>query len=454
MSDTTAPRVELIDPAAAVIGENVRLDPRLDKEFLASIRERGVLTPVVVTQDDDGRYLVRSGQRRTLAAAQVGRSAIPAYVVASTGEADRIVDQLAENEHRSAVTTGERVTAMATLAGLGLTAAQIAKRTATPRATVDSALTVAASEPAARAAATHTALTLDEAVVIADFADDPEAVGKLVEATKDGEFAHVAQRLRDDRQRTTLHHAAVQQLLDAGVVVLEGFERYGEHKRGAGLGELAGSGKTKGMTPEAHAACPGHAAYVTVSRSWQNQTFSAHTTYVCLDWRANGHKLRHGSSPKPTRDEMNDEQREQARAERRDVIESNKAWEAAQPVRIAWITQFLTRRTAPKGTAPFVALAIASRSPQGASLDTHEAREMARKLGVVDGKAETITKAAEARALVIALGVVLAAYEAKTGRHSWRNVDAGTALYLRFLAGNGYDLSNVERRAAGMKRGA
>ncbi len=109
MSESSTPHIAQIDPASVVIGTNVRLDARLDKDFVASIRERGVLEPVVVTQDEDGRYLLRYGQRRTLAAVQTSRATIPAYVVETTADADRIIDQLAENDHRAGINVSERV---------------------------------------------------------------------------------------------------------------------------------------------------------------------------------------------------------------------------------------------------------------------------------------------------------------------------------------------------------
>ncbi|PZU04724.1 MAG: hypothetical protein DI630_00005 [Gordonia sp. (in: high G+C Gram-positive bacteria)] len=48
-----------------VIDANVRTDAALDKAFVASIAERGVILPVVATRDDDGTIRVRDGQRRT-----------------------------------------------------------------------------------------------------------------------------------------------------------------------------------------------------------------------------------------------------------------------------------------------------------------------------------------------------------------------------------------------------
>lgn len=91
----------------------------------------GVLQNHKPTEAIGLRFVVVRGQRATLAAVEV--ASIPAMVGASQQDADRIVDQLAENEHRSAMTAGERIEALATLSGLGLTAAQIAKKTATKR---------------------------------------------------------------------------------------------------------------------------------------------------------------------------------------------------------------------------------------------------------------------------------------------------------------------------------
>jgi len=66
---------------------------------------------------------------------------------------------------------------------------------------------------------------------------------------------------------------------------------------------------------------------------------------------------------------------------------------------------------------------------------------------------EMVEAASEARAEVISLGVVLAAYEDATGRSSWRKVIGHTARYLLFLAEHGYQLSWVEKRAAGLVEG-
>ena len=76
---------------------------------------------------------------------------IPARVVPQPADADRIGDQMVENIHRAGMREAEIVAGVEQLALLGVSAAQIAKRTGHRRADVDHALTVGQSA-AARAA--------------------------------------------------------------------------------------------------------------------------------------------------------------------------------------------------------------------------------------------------------------------------------------------------------------
>ncbi|WP_336296691.1 ParB/Srx family N-terminal domain-containing protein [Arthrobacter antioxidans] len=59
--------LEHLDPTQLTIDANVRADVRLDPEFLASIKQHGVLQPVVAHRTEAGVYVLY-GQRRTLAA--------------------------------------------------------------------------------------------------------------------------------------------------------------------------------------------------------------------------------------------------------------------------------------------------------------------------------------------------------------------------------------------------
>jgi ParB family chromosome partitioning protein len=450
-----------INPADAVIGTNVRLDPRLDKQFLASIRERGVLVPVVGHLDEQGRFVVLYGQRRTLAAVETGREEVPAYIVESQGDADRLIDQMAENDHRASITSSERIAGFEQLAALGLSAAQIAKRTATKRADVDTALVVASNELATKAVERWDWLTLDQAAGLAEFSDDAEAVKRLTVAAQQGRFEHTLQRERDNREERRLIDEFKAALTAKGVTVID---RPGwDDKTHLRLEQVRTDGKA--VTVEEHASCPGHAAWVSVGvetiydeadddeeydedeeedgpEPERRQVARAH--FCCLDWRKHGHTDGWSSSTsKPKAADMTDAEREKAAAERRDVIDSNKAWKSAEVVRRQWLTTFLTRKTPPKGTGQFIAAALLDRyTDRLTHMNTAPLRDK-----LLGGSVDTLDGVSEPRALVVSLGHVLAAFEGGTGTHTWRNPSPAVTRYLRFLQANGYTLSDVEERA-------
>jgi len=56
---------------------NVRRDVSLDLEFLASITELGILTPLRITPDGPGGYRVIEGHRRLAAAEHLGLTEVP-----------------------------------------------------------------------------------------------------------------------------------------------------------------------------------------------------------------------------------------------------------------------------------------------------------------------------------------------------------------------------------------
>lgn len=438
-------QITTVDPSTLTIETNVRTAATLDKDFLSSIKQHGVLTPVLVMRNQDGALAVRAGQRRTLAAVEVGLPTIPAYVLAHDDEdqARRIIEQMAENDHRAPLTTAERATAMQTLEGLGLSAAQIAKRTATKRAEVDKGLKVAASQAATDAAATHD-LTLDQALVLAEFDDDPDVVEALTAvAVKEPErFPHVAQRLRDERDRARKIAQATEELTVQGITVLDRAPLY-DDKTTKHLRELRRADAEPGtpaLTLEDVRECPGLAAHVTTS--WSGEVDVA---YYIRDYAKHGYADRYATGTGQTTGPMTDEQK----AERRQIIENNKAWRSAEKVRREWLRTFAARKTAPKDGPGFITQAIATRSGDLDRAQT-KAHSLARDLLGIDQSTgygdttltDTIAKASPARAQVIALVLILAAIEDTTDVHTWRNKRDGD--YFAALTRWGYTLSDVE----------
>ena len=156
-----------------MISANVRSEANLDKPFVASISDQGVLVPITARRMADGQLHVVLGQRRTLGAIQAGRPLVPVYVIdvpdeEKAAEIVRIIRQVTENDHRAGLREADRVHAHQQLALLGLSAGQIARRTRTGVRGVKASLTVADSELAAAAMARYD-LTLEQAAVLAEF---------------------------------------------------------------------------------------------------------------------------------------------------------------------------------------------------------------------------------------------------------------------------------------------
>src|SRR4051794_24901629 len=104
---------------------------------------------------------------------------------------------------------------------------------------------------------------------------------------------------------------------------------------------------------------------------------------------------------------MDDAVREAAKAARKHVIDSNKAWKAATTVRRDWLATFAQRKTPPTGAEQFLARAVNDAWwPQvGAHELLHTSREtLAPELGTATPK-----RAVQVAALVL----ILASWECR-----------------------------------------
>lgn len=124
-------RLVHIDPNAVV--PNPR-QPRthFDEDHLAelvhSVREFGVLQPIVVRRNSDGDYELIMGERRTRAAREAGLTEIPA-IVRETADEDLLRDALLENLHRSELNPLEEASAyQQLLEDFGITQEELATR--------------------------------------------------------------------------------------------------------------------------------------------------------------------------------------------------------------------------------------------------------------------------------------------------------------------------------------
>jgi ParB family chromosome partitioning protein len=438
-----------LNPADLLIDVNIR-DLKPDPGLVASIRDLGVLQPIVGYRTLGNAIRVRFGHRRTLAALEAGLERVPVLVVADEaapggpGDVERILGQYAENKHREGLTVTDEAGVVAQLLDLGLTAGQVQKRTRMPKAAVAAAKALRASPIASETAAAHPELTLDQAAALAEFDDDPAALRRLVQAAKfgEGQFRHAVEQVREQRASAKAYAAAAAAAEADGIKVVE------VQPPGETAVKLLRAADGQQLTDEAHKDCPGRIAVVEEGWADDSDVMVWRPKFYCADPAANGHLPRDGAAAGGV-------DLEAQRADRFRVIKGNKAWRNAETVRRTWLAEFLARKEAPKNGLRYVIESVTpvycdfQRSAQGA----HDlARELLR-IETSIAEAVSVARASDARALVITLGLVLSATEIEAGVNVWRSPaqHSHIARYFKALVGWGYTLSEIEQAVADAK---
>ncbi|MET3937102.1 ParB/RepB/Spo0J family partition protein [Arthrobacter sp. OAP107] len=307
---TTAPVLEMLDPATLTVDVNVRRDAALTGDFVDSIREHGVMEPVIAHRRDDGTVHVLMGQRRTRAAVEAERPLIPVMIIGSPEEAERIVTQVVENIQRAELTEADEAEAYHQLSLIGVSAAAIAKKTGRARTTVESALKAKSTDTGN--AALGKGYTIDEALILAEFENDQDATEELESVIRDEPdmLAHVTQQLRDRRDRAAALAALRAELEAAGTTVVDtaGYDGDSENVRVSSLNR-----------PDGEPATEEDANAVAITTAYNGN----HSTVpVIAGWKDLGYTLRYSgyATPSPAKGPMTEEQK----AERKTLIENNK----------------------------------------------------------------------------------------------------------------------------------
>lgn len=420
----TARTVEHVDPRGIVLDTNVRSDARLDKQFVASIREHGVMQPVVGYRDDDGTVHVLQGQRRTLGAIEADRETIPVYLAASPDEAGRIITQIIENDQRAGFTEAERAEGYEQLSLLGLSATQIARKVHAPKKHVEQSLTARGSDVGRESLTAG--YTIEQAATLADLGTDQETVDRLARAAERDTFDHEAQRIRDERESERKVAEQRDALIAQGVTVLDEVPwEYYYDGRGA-----AAPLSALDVDEDGHKDCPGAAAVV--SATWRGEIT---TTYLCTAWKDNGHTNHLATT---TSGPMSEDEK----AERKTIVENNKAWRAATTVRRDWLTAFAQRTSAPKDAAALLAQCL---TRAGASVQDGMNDRQGVTTDLLGQDWRSTTPTAIPRALVRAASIALAGFEVQYADvHTWRTPTGGARFYLRTITAWGYAPSDIE----------
>ncbi|MGW5315488.1 ParB/RepB/Spo0J family partition protein [Nocardia thailandica] len=490
-----------MDPNELIIGHNVRPGEEFDLDAhpkqVESIRRFGVRDPILAERGPDGQIVVVDGQVRALIARAIGLPQVPVYIRTVAlpldhpeRQIERTADQLTLNDRRIDLTDSDRAAAMAYMLDLGATVTRVAADLQTDTAHVRKAATIARTTTAS-ALLDDGAWSLDQLAVIADYEHlgDNDAVEQL--SRNRWNFTYRAQRLADDRARDRARLTATLPYAAAGHPVLPVDPVDIDPDTYLPAEDLLDTDHTP-VTPATIAVDPSH-WFVAVELIEDAELVDPDTGTVIdpdtVDFDADtpddvpaaglrsSHGLLYRDAWIPTfyrradqLDTSNLHRRttvtpgsaglagsveaeraaaEQARRQRRQVIELNKRGAAAKQRRLEFLARVVALRTPPPGADQFVAQSL---SRDATLLSGTRARTLATEL--LTGNDHTLTQIAEqtspGRARVISLGLVLAAHESGLGKDSWRGhswQQTTIPAYLHYLAEVGEYLFTRQRPA-------
>lgn len=157
-------------------------DKQALEQLANSIKEHGVIQPLVVTERKDGSYLIVAGERRWRASQQAGLEKVPA-VVRSTKELESLEIAIVENVQRVDLSPLEQAVSVERLhQQFNMTYEVIAKRLGKAPSTVNNIVRLLQLPEAARTALANHRITEGHARAILALKDMPEKQVELLRA--------------------------------------------------------------------------------------------------------------------------------------------------------------------------------------------------------------------------------------------------------------------------------
>ncbi|MBQ5995641.1 MAG: ParB/RepB/Spo0J family partition protein [Clostridia bacterium] len=170
-------------------------------ELSASIKEHGILQPLLVRPMTNGGYRLVAGERRYRAARMAGLTEVPVTIREMTDEEESLF-ALIENLHREDLNAVEEAEGIKTLIdSFGLTQEQAAQRIGKSRTAVTNSLRLLSLPEEISELLKQNKISMGHARALLGFDDEKEAVGIAQAVAKDGLSVREVERLAKGSKR-------------------------------------------------------------------------------------------------------------------------------------------------------------------------------------------------------------------------------------------------------------
>jgi len=158
-----------LDVEAIIIEGGIRktLDKEPLDELVASIRQHGILQPVVVESSKEGQYKLHIGSRRMAAARLIGLEKVPTLVLDEQLDAEKsLAIMIVENLQREELDPIDEAEAFATFKNMGTKVSAIARLVGKERTYVSHSLRLLKLHPEVREAVRQLAIPREHALAL------------------------------------------------------------------------------------------------------------------------------------------------------------------------------------------------------------------------------------------------------------------------------------------------
>ena len=215
--------VDAIDPNP--MQPRTTFDSAALEALTASIKEVGMLQPVVVQPEADGRHVLVAGERRLRASKELGLTEIPA-VIRTVDSEKALVEALVENVQREDLTPLEEAAAFQQLMeDFGLTHQEVGERVGKSRSSVTNTLRLLALPAAIQGLMERGELTPGHARALLGLDDKKYAVHIAERAAAEGwSVRQVEEAVRDRSASSTDTSASTPKLTEIRPVAISELE--------------------------------------------------------------------------------------------------------------------------------------------------------------------------------------------------------------------------------------